>query len=200
MLEETDEEIESAIIKCNGRLKSINVESLDELESIISIADNLKKQINICLRLNPDSPGDTHKHISTGGAHHKFGLQETEVKKGMKLIKTSKHVTCLGLSMHIGSQLTSMKETLNALQLIKKLFNLYPNLKLINIGGGLGIHYDPNSEKLCSLDEYLSVISTFINENKLTEKEIVFEPGLFVWQRRCFNYKGYKRKKILSNT
>ena len=55
----TDEEIESAIIKCNGRLKSINVESLDELESIISIADNLKRQINICFRLNPGSPGDT---------------------------------------------------------------------------------------------------------------------------------------------
>ena len=82
--------------------------------------------------------------------------------------------------MHIGSQLTSMKETLHALQLIKKLFTLYPNFKLINIGGGLGIHYDPNSERLCSLDEYISTISTFINENNLTEKEIIFEPGRFL--------------------
>lgn len=176
----TDDEIEAAIYKCNGKLKSINVESIDELNSIISISEKLKKETNVCLRLNPNSPGDTHKHISTGGAHHKFGLQEGEIHEGIKLIEASNNVNCLGLSMHIGSQLTSLSETLYALTLIKKLNLEYPTFKLINVGGGLGIHYDPCSKKLCSVDEYVSSISKFFDENNLMDKEIIFEPGRFL--------------------
>jgi diaminopimelate decarboxylase len=176
----TDDEINAALVETNGKLKCINVESLDELASIISISELSKKEINICLRLNPASPGDTHEHISTGGTDHKFGLLEFEINQALKISKKSKFVNCIGLSMHIGSQLTSLEETKGALKTMNEYFQSYPYLKIMNIGGGLGIHYDPTSNSLCSLEDYMEMVSSFINTNKLQSKEIIFEPGRFL--------------------
>tara|TARA_B100000925_G_scaffold291742_1_gene281128 strand:- start:5870 stop:7075 length:1206 start_codon:yes stop_codon:yes gene_type:complete len=176
----TDDELRQAIDKTDGKIKSINIESIDELKSLISITNYSKKHIDICFRLNPGSPGDTHEHISTGGTHHKFGLLEDEVSECLKLANASKYICSKGISMHIGSQLTSLEETTAALKSVKSLITEYSFLEIINIGGGLGIHYDPSSERLCSLDSYISTISNFLKDNNLKEKEIIFEPGRFL--------------------
>ena len=69
----SEDEIKLAIRK---NILLINVESENEAVLINKIAGNLKKKIDIGIRLNPDINAPTHKKISTGKAEDKFGLSK----------------------------------------------------------------------------------------------------------------------------
>ncbi len=59
----SNEEIEFAI---NNNIRLINVESLEELQTINNIGKNLNQVVNIGVRINPDIDSQTLNKISTG--------------------------------------------------------------------------------------------------------------------------------------
>ena len=170
----TEEEIKMAI---NQKVLLINVESESELDLINRISKKMSKKISIGIRLNPNVSGKTHKKISTGGKNEKFGLSYNEFISLCKKINEMKNLSLDGISVHIGSQITSVKpfgEVLSAINKIIKKTKI--NFKYIDLGGGMGISYS-KKEKQINLNQYANLVKKFI-KNK--NSKIIFEPGRFI--------------------
>jgi len=170
----TEEEITMAIKK---KVLLINVESESEVHLINRIAKKKSKKISIGIRLNPNVTGRTHKKISTGGKDEKFGLVYNDFINLCKKIRKMKNIDLQGLSVHIGSQITSIKPFEKVLSVIDKIINKTKiDFKFIDLGGGMGISYSQN-EKPINLIQYAKLVNKF-TKNKISK--IIFEPGRFI--------------------
>tara|TARA_B100000700_G_scaffold230800_1_gene255351 strand:- start:1564 stop:2793 length:1230 start_codon:yes stop_codon:yes gene_type:complete len=170
----TEEEIMMAI---NKKVLLINVESENEVSLINKIAKKSSKKIAIGIRLNPNVTGKTHKKISTGGSNEKFGLAYKDFLNLCKKIKNMKNLSLQGISVHIGSQITSIKPFKKVLSILNKVINKTKiNFRFIDLGGGMGISYSKN-EKPINLIQYSNLINKFL-KNK--DSKIIFEPGRFI--------------------
>lgn len=182
----TAEEIRFAI-KCGKKgIYSFNVESIEELEMINSIAKKEKRIARVAFRLNPQVNAKTHKHISTGNKTHKFGLLKEDILEALAVKEFWTHTTLVGLSIHIGSQLTEMKATVKAIEEISKLaLKIDIPLEFLDLGGGLGIDYTKEEKtKLTSIDLYMKTVSEALTKYYYSKTDhcprIVFEPGRII--------------------
>ena len=170
----TYEEIEMAIKK---NVLLINIESESEVNLINKISNKMSKITSVGIRLNPNVIGKTNKKISTGGKDDKFGLNYNDCVILSKKMKKMKNLKLEGLSVHIGSQITSIKPFKKVLSVIEKIISKTKiNFKFVDLGGGMGISYS-NKEKKLNLSQYAELVNKFI-KNKKTQ--IIFEPGRFI--------------------
>src|SRR5699024_7334850 len=102
-------EITRAIETGVGR---IVVDSLDELERVIRIADALGRQANVMLRITPGVHASAHEAIATAHEDQKFGLSILANDSGtspalaaVARALDAANVNLLGLHAHIGSQI-----------------------------------------------------------------------------------------------
>jgi len=181
----TTDELEFAVSK---KILLINTESENEIIEIEKIAKKRKKKINIGIRLNPDTDAKTLKKISTGKKENKFGLTEKKFLELLKKYKSSKFINIICLSVHIGSQITSHIPYKNMLNVVNKIIQQSKyKFKYIDLGGGMGIQYENNSNKLDYL-KYNKLIESFLKKNN---SKIIFEPG-----RSIVGNAGYLISKI----
>lgn len=183
----TESEILFAL-KCKKKgIYSFNVESIEELVLINQIATREKRMARVAFRLNPQVLALTHKHISTGNKTHKFGLLKSDILEALASPSFWTNTKLVGLSIHIGSQLTDLKASVAA---IKELCTLAREINLplefLDVGGGLGIDYTHEERlKLASIDLYMKTVSAALKKfyfDKLPSPlspapRIVFEPG-----------------------
>jgi len=138
----TQSELEQAI---KTGIHSINIESEAELELLDTLTRRLKKKVNLAIRINPDIDPRTHPYISTGLLTNKFGItKDLAVQLYLKL-KRHPYIKANGIHVHIGSQITSADPYI---QTVKFLLNLRGKLQpqgvvidFIDLGGGIGLHY-----------------------------------------------------------
>ena len=102
-----------------------NVESEAELLTLDQVAQVLKKQAPISLRINPNVDPKTHPYISTGLKKSKFGIQFDQAIAVYKHCLSLKGIKVVGIDCHIGSQLTETEPFVAALQ---RLLDLYHQL------------------------------------------------------------------------
>lgn len=179
----TEEEIQYALNTHKNGIYSFNVESIEELEMINSIAKKSKKIARVAFRLNPKVNVKTHKHIATGNKTHKFGILKEDIIDVLTIDHLWTNTVLVGLSIHIGSQLTEMKATVDAIKELSKLaLEINQNLEFLDVGGGLGIDYtEEDRKKLTSIENYMQIVSTALTTHFFSKTEqkprIVFEPG-----------------------
>jgi len=153
------------------------MESESEAHLINKISKKMLRKTSVGIRLNPNVIGKTNRKISTGGKDDKFGLNYNDFVMLCKKMKKMKNLKLEGLSVHIGSQITSIKPFKQVLNVINKIINKTRiNFKYIDLGGGMGISYS-NKEKKLNLNQYSKLVNQFI-KNKKTQ--IIFEPGRFI--------------------
>ena len=182
----TIDELKFAVSK---KILLINAESESEIIEIEKIAKKNKKKINIGIRFNPDTDAKTLKKISTGKKENKFGLTGKKFIEILKKYKNSKFVNIICLSVHIGSQITSHVPYKNMLNAVNKVIQQSKyKFKYIDLGGGMGIQYQNNSNKLDYL-KYNKLIKSFLKKNN---SKIIFEPG-----RSIVGNAGYLISKII---
>lgn len=171
----SDKEIESAI---KAGIFCFNCESIPETEVINQFAAAQNKVVNIALRINPLIEAHTHKYITTGIEESKFGINTWELEEVLNKLKELTNLKLIGIHFHIGSQITRMSVFQSLCARINELQDWFSarnaELKIINIGGGLGIDYqDPdNSPKFA---EYFSLVKEFVRLRP--GQELHFEPG-----------------------
>ncbi len=181
----TIDELKFAVTK---KILLINAESENEIIEIEKIAKKNNKKINIGIRLNPDTDAKTLKKISTGKKENKFGLTQKKFLELLKKYKSSKFVNIICLSVHIGSQITSHVPYKNMLNVVNKIIQQSKyKFKYIDLGGGMGIRYENNSNKL-DYSKYNKLIKSFLIKNN---SKIIFEPG-----RSIVGNAGYLISKI----
>jgi diaminopimelate decarboxylase len=171
----SDKEIESAI---NAGIFCFNCESLTEMEVINQFASRQNKIVNIALRINPLIEAHTHKYITTGIEESKFGINTWELEEVLNKLKEYNNLNLIGIHFHIGSQITRMSVFQSLCARVNELqdwfYSRNAELKVINIGGGLGIDYQ-NPDNPPRFAEYFSLVKEFIHLRP--GQELHFEPG-----------------------
>jgi diaminopimelate decarboxylase len=153
-----------------------NIESTQELVLIDRIAGRMKTKAPVALRVNPDVDPKTHPYISTGLKKNKFGINIQKSLDDYRLANTLPNVKVIGVSCHIGSQLTEVGPFVEAMQRIKKLVLKLRaeglNIQYMDIGGGLGITY--NQEEPPHPRDYAQAL---LRELKEMDCTLILEPG-----------------------
>ena len=138
----TDEEIGAAL---DAGILMFNVESSPELHHIAQVARARKVKAPVSLRVNPDLDPGTHPHISTGHRNSKFGIPLSQVFQYYAEARGLPDLELVGLSTHIGSQITDTGPFIEAGEKVARIVTRLKAdgiaLKYLDIGGGLGIPY-----------------------------------------------------------
>jgi diaminopimelate decarboxylase len=174
------EEIEFAIEK---KIKAINVESASELRVIAEVAKSKNENANVCLRINPNVDAKTHPYIATGLKESKFGLSIEQANEVLSEYQNHPFVTFVGMSCHIGSQLSStdaLKEAVTILgrfcmQCLEKGFPL----TWIDVGGGWPMNYGNEKEPYPAWAAFGKAIEEGLQHSGVssTSLELLSEPG-----------------------
>lgn len=182
-----DEEIEYAL---NEDILFINVESAAELERVESIAKRLGKVARVSFRINPNIDAKTHPYISTGLHENKFGTEIEEAKTLYLKAKDSEHLNPIAIHFHIGSQLTDLGPIKEATEIIyaftQWLESNKIDIKIFDVGGGLGIRYE-NEEEIVAYDYAQTILGALKKEYT-----VACEPGRFI-----VGNSGYFLTKVL---
>ena len=167
------DEIEYALA---SNILLFNAESIQELEVINVCAGKMGKKAGIALRVNPDVNAETHPHITTGLKENKFGIDVETALSQYRLAKTFNHLEIIGVSCHIGSQVTKISPFLDAFENLKKFISRLHkegiSIKYLDLGGGLGIQY--NKEEPPHPSEYARAL---ISAKDTLNCTFIFEPG-----------------------
>ncbi len=167
----TKNEISFAIKK---KILLINAESKSEILEIEKIARIQKQQVNVGIRLNPNTDAQTLSQISTGKKENKFGVAEKNFLELTKYIHNSKYMNLKCLSVHIGSQILDTKPYEKMLIVLDKIIKKTDyHFEFIDLGGGMGINYENNNKRL-NFKKYSSIVKKFKEKHKT---KIIFEPG-----------------------
>ena len=152
----TDEELKAAI---ETGILMINVESGPELRRVAAVANRMRRRAPVSLRVNPDLVPGTHPHISPGHRVSKFGIPLAQVQEYYAEARSLPDLDLVGLSTHIGSQITDTSPFIEAANkvavIVKALRESGVALRYLDLGGGLGIPYQeeppPPSEYAAAL-------------------------------------------------
>ncbi len=126
----------------------ISVDSREELVYLSKTAQKIDSQIEVLFRINPDVSPKTHPKIATGLKTSKFGIPSEQVAETYKRAMELERVQPIGLHCHIGSQILDISPFVEAMtrmmDVAAEVVNLGGEVKIIDIGGGLGIQYHPD--------------------------------------------------------
>src|SRR5262249_39164169 len=168
----TDEEIAAAL---EANILMINIESRPELHRVSEVAGRMKLDAPVSLRVNPDLDPGTHPHISTGHRDSKFGVPLSQVQEYYAEASGLPNLELVGLSTHIGSQITDTSPFVEAANKVKSIVEGLRSsgvaLKYLDLGGGLGIPYQ---EEPPPPAEYAAALLKPIRHLGL---KIITEPG-----------------------
>ncbi len=173
----TAPEIDRAI---QSNLLLFNVESEGELQLLAERAAKLKKKVRFALRVNPDVFAETHPYISTGLREHKFGIDIQRAPEIYCQAAHNQYLEIAGVSVHIGSQITSVEPFAAAMQrvaeLIGQLSRAGHKIKYVDAGGGLGIPYqkDAQFDFHQRIGQYAEAIASALRPLNV---HILLEPG-----------------------
>ncbi len=166
-------EIEAAL---KAGILMFNVESREELETIDAVAGRMRRRAPISLRVNPDVDPKTHPYISTGLRKNKFGIHIGQAVRDYEWAAGRKNIEVVGVDCHIGSQLTEISPFVDAAgrirTLVDRLLRKGMPIRLVDIGGGLGITY--NDELPPHPKQYADAVARAFEGLDVT---LVLEPG-----------------------
>lgn len=164
-----------------GGLAQFNLESFAEAEMLSAVALSMGRTAPVAFRVNPDVDAGTHAKISTGAAHNKFGIPIGETLAACAALRDLPGLELRGVAMHIGSQLTSLAPLEAAIgkldRLIAALRSQGHVIRTADVGGGLGIRYDPTLLPPPSPADYGAMVTRL---TRGWDARLIFEPGRLI--------------------
>ncbi|MEJ2589103.1 MAG: diaminopimelate decarboxylase [Deltaproteobacteria bacterium] len=153
-----------------------NVESSQELTALNRVAETCGKRAKVSIRVNPDVDPKTHPYISTGLKKNKFGIDIEAALSEYATAAKLDGLEVIGISCHIGSQLTQVNPFVEALRKLKRFMDRLEDIGIriqyLDLGGGLGITYE--NEAPPHPKEYARAIEAELGSADLT---LILEPG-----------------------
>jgi diaminopimelate decarboxylase len=170
----TRSEIEFAL---KAGILQFNVESINELQLINSVAQALNLTAPVAIRINPDVDAVTHAKITTGKTENKFGIPIMDARDIYRQASGMPGIRIQGVAMHIGSQLIHMQPYQKAFSLLLSLVTElraegHP-ISVLDLGGGLGISYHEGDSSL-AISDYCGSLNELLKE---WDGRVILEPG-----------------------
>ncbi len=186
-----DRYIEFAMLAAKlGRRIVPVIENLNELNLIVTHAQRLGVRPRIGVRVNLSAKG-AGRWRNSSGVKAKFGLTLLELLEVFEFLKARGMEDCLELlHCHMGSQIHDIRQVVSGVNELARIFvqlsKLGAGLKIIDVGGGLGIDYDGSQTSFefsmnYTLQEYASSvvykIMSVCDEEGVDHPNIVTEAG-----------------------
>ena len=166
------------------------IEKFSEFEDMIAVAKKLgvTPQFGVRVKLTASGSG---KWKNSGGHKSKFGLTLSEVVRSLDLLKSKNALDGFQLlHFHLGSQITDISSVKNAMKEAARIYvelkKMGVDLKILDVGGGLGVDYDGSQSRHDSsmnytLQQYANDVIYYIKEtcdhSKVEHPEIFTECG-----------------------
>ena len=161
-------------------IRLINTESLEEIKLLQKLATEKNKTIDIGVRLNPNIDGGTISKISTGKKTDKFGIEINEIENIINLVSNCNNLNLIGISCHIGSQISNINVYKNTFIEMKKVADKFVsagiNIQHVDLGGGFHVKYNKNDPEFEIKDVKKELDRCFGKSSY----EISFEPGRYL--------------------
>ena len=155
-----------------------NLESEPEAEMLSEVALSMGRTAPVAYRINPDVDAGTHAKISTGKSENKFGIPYARARESYAAARDLPGLDVQGVAVHIGSQLTDLAPLEAAFvkmgALIEALRGDGHAIRTADLGGGLGVPYNPSQPAPPSPADYGAMVT------RVTEGwnvRLMFEPG-----------------------
>ncbi|WED43712.1 bifunctional aspartate kinase/diaminopimelate decarboxylase [Legionella cardiaca] len=148
--------------------------TIDNLYPLENWPELFKNQ-SILLRIDPGSGAGHHKYVCTGGNESKFGIPQNDLELASRLVEKH-HIQVIGLHAHSGSGILTPELWQQTALMLTALTTRFPDVRIINLGGGLGVVEKPGQQplNLTALDESLTAVKS--GHSQLT---FWLEPGRF---------------------
>ena len=173
----SDKEINLAL---NQDIFCFNAESVQELDVINELASAKNKTANIAIRINPNVDAHTHHFITTGLEENKFGINTWELPAVAEKLRNCQNLNFLGIHFHVGSQINDLTVFQNLCLKVNEIQLWFQEqgfeVKVLNVGGGLGIDYFlPDKNSIVDFESYFQVFKDHLQINP--NQEVHFELG-----------------------
>lgn len=183
---------ENILYVCNNitaeEMKMVNekgilicLDSVSQVETYGKVCPNTE----IMVRINPGKGGVGHSQkVVTAGKETKFGISEDNISELLEVVKRY-NLKIIGVHQHLGSLFLNDKidqyisGVIAGLEIVKKYFK---NLRIIDLGGGFGVPYLSEEEKLDFTqlsNKLIPVLQEFLNTYGKIE-QFKFEPGRYI--------------------
>ncbi len=155
-----------------------NLESEPEAEMLSQVALSMGRKAPVAYRINPDVDAGTHAKISTGKSENKFGIPYDRALESYAAARALPGLDVQGVAVHIGSQLTDLAPLEAAFvkvgALVEALRAEGHAIRTADLGGGLGVPYNPSQPVPPSPADYGAMV-TRVTRN--WNVRLLFEPG-----------------------
>jgi diaminopimelate decarboxylase len=168
------EEVKSAIEA--GAI--VNVDSLPLLEWFGQTYGNTKPCL---IRIKPNVAAGGNAKIMTAHADSKFGISVLLLDQILEVVKKY-DIKIIGLHQHTGSDIKDAEPFLQVADIIFKTAKYFPDLEIIDLGGGFKVSYLPG-DAITDMDLLGKKISERFKafcEEYGRELQLWFEPGKFL--------------------
>ena len=165
----------------------IVVDNFYEMSVLDDLAQELKYQVNILLRVTPGIEAHTHEYIQTGQIDSKFGftLSDGTADRALDLALSYSNLMVKGLHAHIGSQIFELESFRHEVQvMIEYMADIQKRtgclLQELNLGGGFGIYYASGDDP-AQIADYAKTVHQAVEEAcsmlNFPHPKIIVEPG-----------------------
>ncbi len=184
------EYIETALLASKlGKNITLVIDRYEELEIVLQTAEihKVKPKIGFRVKLHSKTAG---KWQDSAGDRSKFGLTLSEIFKAFEVLKNQNSIDSLELlHFHMGSQIPTISNIKQSLKEVSRIYielkKMGAPLKVLDVGGGLGVDYDGSNLSHSSINyteqEYsndvVSIIQTMCDESSIDCPDIVTECG-----------------------
>lgn len=158
-----------------------NLESEQEAEMLSAVATAMGMIAPVAYRINPDVDAGTHAKISTGKSDNKFGIAYASAEAAYARAARLPGLHVQGVAVHIGSQLTDLAPLEAAFRrvgaLIEGLRACGHDIVTADLGGGLGVPYDPSLPPPPTPADYGAMVARVTQGWNV---RLIFEPGRMI--------------------
>ncbi|HET6567835.1 MAG TPA: bifunctional aspartate kinase/diaminopimelate decarboxylase [Rhodothermales bacterium] len=130
----------------------------------------------VIIRIDPGRGHGHHKHVRTAGTQSKFGVSPGELQR-LQTLAEQAGARIVGLHAHVGSGIVTPETWSETALFLATLADRFPDVRLLNVGGGLGVAERPGALAL----DVKAVAQSLARVKKAHPKyELWMEPGRFL--------------------
>ena len=156
----------------------INIDSLSNLEKF---GKKYGHSYPVGIRIRPNILAGGNLKISTGHDGSKFGIPVDKLNEIKKIVKDN-NLFIRTLHIHTGSDIKDAYVFVQGIEVLFELIPHFPELEVIDLGGGFKVPYKPGEEETDVNLLALKVKEAFDNHPMTGNKkfQLWFEPGKFL--------------------
>ncbi len=158
------------------RVGHLVVDSFDEIARADALLDRPQA---ILIRVTPGIQASTHDYVQTGHLDSKFGfgLRDGLARRAIDAVSRSRNLRLVGLHAHLGSQIFELEPYVRVIEALGDLGrDTGVEVRVLNVGGGLGIAYTAEDEPP-PIEDYVDVKVRGVQRVFDPVPRILIEPG-----------------------